>query len=82
MSEKDVYDVTYNLWEKTPQLYREKKDPASGAEMMAAAHEQGKKVKLESALAGMTIPLHKGAYKYYKEKGINVPAALIPPEAK
>jgi len=82
VSEKDVYDVTYNLWEKTPQLYREKKDPASGAEMMAAAHEQGKNVKLESALAGMTIPLHKGAYKYYKEKGINVPAALIPPEAK
>jgi len=26
--------------------------------------------------------LHKGAYKYYKEKGIQVPAALIPPEAK
>jgi len=30
----------------------------------------------------MTIPLHAGAYKYYKEKGVNVPPALIPPEAK
>jgi hypothetical protein len=50
--------------------------------MMAAAHEQGKNVKLENALLGVTIPLHKGAYKYYKEKGIQVPAALIPPEAK
>lgn len=82
VSEKDVYDVTYHLYEKTAQLYREKKDTASGAEMMAAAHEQGKNVKLENAIAGMTIPLHAGAYKYYKEKGINIPAALIPPEAK
>jgi len=49
---------------------------------MAAAHEQGKNVKFETALAGMTIPLHKGAYRYYKEKGVNIPPALIPPEAK
>jgi TRAP transporter TAXI family solute receptor len=79
---KTIYEVTYNLFEKTPQLYREKKDLASGAEMMAAVHEQGKNVTLENALLGVTIPLHAGAYKYYKEKGIKVPAALIPPEAK
>lgn len=82
VSEKDIYDVTYHLFEKTPQLYREKKELASGADMMAAAHEQGKNVKLENALLGVTIPLHMGAYKYYKEKGIQVPAALVPPEAK
>ncbi len=82
VDEKAVYDVTYQLWEKTPQLFREKKELASGAEIMAAAHEQGKNITLENALLGVTVPLHKGAYKYYKEKGINVPAALIPPEAK
>jgi len=82
VDEKAVYDITYHLWEKTPQIYRDKKELASGAEIMAAAHEQGKNVKLENALLGVTIPLHKGAYKYYKEKGIQVPAALIPPEAK
>ena len=82
IDEKTIYDVTYNLFEKTPQLYREKKEMASGAEMMAAAHEQGKNVTLENALLGVTIPLHAGAYKYYKEKGIKVPANLIPPEAK
>jgi TRAP transporter TAXI family solute receptor len=82
LDEKTIYEVTYNLFEKTPQLYREKKDLASGAEMMAAVHEQGKNVTLENALLGVTIPLHAGAYKYYKEKGIKVPAALIPPEAK
>jgi uncharacterized protein len=82
VDEKTIYDVTYNLFEKTPQLYREKKEAVSGAEMMAAAHEQGKNVTLENALLGVTIPLHVGAYKYYKEKGIKVPANLIPPEAK
>ena len=50
--------------------------------MMAAAHEQGKNVKFENALLGVTIPLHIGAYKYYKEKGVQIPPALIPPEAK
>lgn len=82
MDEKTIYDVTYHLYEKTPQIYREKKEEVSGSDMMAAAHEQGKNVKLENALLGVTVPLHKGAYKYYKEKGIQVPAALIPPEAK
>jgi TRAP transporter TAXI family solute receptor len=82
VDEKAIYDVTYHLWEKTPQLYREKKELASGAEIMAAAHEQGKNVTFENSLLGVTVPLHKGAYKYYKEKGIQVPAALIPPEAK
>jgi len=82
IDEKTIYEVTHHLFEKTPQLYREKKDLASGADMMAAAHEQGKNVTLGNALLGVTIPLHKGAYKYYKEKGIQVPAALIPPEAK
>jgi hypothetical protein len=82
VDEKAIYDVTTHLWEKKPQLYTEKKEMVSGAEIMAAAHVQGKNVTLENALLGVTIPLHKGAYKYYKEKGIQVPAALIPPEAK
>lgn len=80
--EKDIYDVTYHLWEKTPLLYSAKKESVSGAEVVAKVHEQGKNVKLENALLGVTIPLHIGAYKYYKEKGIAIPPALVPPEAK
>ncbi len=80
--EKDIYDVTYHLWEKTPLLFRAKKESVSGAEVVAKVHEQGKNVKLENALNGVTIPLHIGAYKYYKEKGIAIPPALVPPEAK
>ncbi len=82
VNEKDIYDVTYNLWEQTPLIYRAKKEKASGAEVLAKVHEQGKNVKLENALLGVTVPLHKGALKYYKEKGVRIPSALIPPEAK
>jgi hypothetical protein len=38
--------------------------------VMSAAHGLGKAVKLETALMGMSIPLHPGAEKYYREKGM------------
>jgi len=34
------------------------------------AHAKGKEVKLEKALEGMPIPIHPGAEKFFKEKGI------------
>jgi hypothetical protein len=34
------------------------------------AHAKGKEVTLQSALNGMSIPLHPGAEKFFKEKGI------------
>ena len=34
------------------------------------AHAKGKELKLETALIGMSIPLHPGAEKFFKEKGI------------
>ncbi len=52
-----VYKLTKALWE-------------SGAKKMAEAHAQGKNVQPKTALAGMSIPLHPGAEKYYKEAGI------------
>jgi TRAP-type uncharacterized transport system substrate-binding protein len=38
--------------------------------MLAQAHKQGENIKLETALEGSTIPLHPGAEKYYREKGL------------
>ena len=37
---------------------------------MAEAHAQGKNVQPKTALAGMSIPLHPGAEKFYKEAGL------------
>ena len=82
VDEKIIYELTYHLWEKTPLIYRAKKEEKSGAEVLATVHKQGENVKLENALLGMTVPLHKGALKYYKEKGMSIPDNLIPPEAK
>jgi hypothetical protein len=58
-----VYNLTKALWEKS-------KDGLSGADVMAKVHAKGKDVQLKTALSGMAIPLHPGAAKYYKEKGL------------
>jgi TRAP-type uncharacterized transport system substrate-binding protein len=35
-------------------------------------------IKPENAISGLALPLHKGAYKYYKEKGYQIPKHLMP----
>jgi hypothetical protein len=35
-----------------------------------ASHAQAKNISLENALQGMSVPLHPGAEKFYKEKGV------------
>lgn len=51
-----VYAMTKTLFENLPQL--------------VAAHNAAKAIKLEDALKGMPLPLHPGAERYYKEKGL------------
>jgi TRAP transporter TAXI family solute receptor len=48
-----VYEMTRAIFENT--------------DVLAAAHPRGKDITLESALDGMSIPLHPGAEKYYEE---------------
>ena len=36
------------------------------------SHAKGKEINLDSALDGLTVPLHPGAAKFYKEKGMAV----------
>ncbi len=65
-----VYKLTKALWE-------------AGAAKMAQAHAQGKNVQTKTALAGMAVPLHPGAEKYYKEVGlIKEPAKKAAPKKK
>jgi uncharacterized protein len=40
---------------------------------LVAAHSAAKAIKLETALSGMPVPLHPGAAKYFKEKGLKLP---------
>jgi TRAP transporter TAXI family solute receptor len=51
-----VYKLTKAMWDNLPAL--------------VAAHSAGKAIKKENALAGMAVPLHPGAEKYYREAGM------------
>ena len=51
-----AYEVTKALYENTA--------------IMGQVHVQGKNINLANALAVGTAPIHPGALKYYKEKGI------------
>lgn len=58
-----VYKIAKALWAKGNK-------GESGADVLARIHDQGKNIKLESALNGVTIPLHPGAEKFYREMGL------------
>lgn len=58
-----AYKVTKALWAKGDK-------GESGADVLARIHDQGKNIKLETAMKGVTIPLHPGAEKFYKEVGL------------
>ena len=66
--EETIYQVTKAVWENIDEFY-------SYGDFLKA-------VNPELALQDMNVPLHAGAYRYYKEAGWDVPEALIPPEAK
>lgn len=56
VSDETVYQMTKLLWENLPAL--------------RSAHKAAEAIKLEHALQGMPVPLHPGAAKFYKEKGL------------
>lgn len=53
-------DLAYEL---TKQMFEQR-------QVIIDTHARGNDIKLETALAGMPIDVHKGAMKYYEEKGI------------
>jgi hypothetical protein len=57
-------------------------DP-SNKDYLKSVHRQfaGMSASLQP-MKGLGIPLHPGAVKYWKEKGMDIPAELIPPEMK
>jgi hypothetical protein len=69
-----IYTLTKELWEPGFHVLRVKDgkpEPApAGSDIMAQAHAKGKDVTLATALDGMAIPLHPGAARYYREKGL------------
>lgn len=56
VSDDLAYQMTKSIFESLPEL--------------ANAHAAGKDIKLETAAGGSPVPLHPGAIRYYKEKGV------------
>ncbi len=56
VSNKTAYEMTKNVFENLPALI--------------ATHAAAKNININKALTGMPVPLHPGAQKYYKEKGL------------
>lgn len=56
MAEETVYQMTKLLWDNLPAL--------------RSAHSAANAMKLENAIQGMPVPLHPGAERFYKEKGL------------
>lgn len=50
--------------------YRMTKSVFENLDQMVSAHAAAKQISLENATKGMPLPLHPGAEKYYREKGV------------
>ena len=61
VKDETVYQMTKAVYESLPDL--------------AAAHAAAKDIKLEGALAGMPVPMHPGAQRYFDEKGVKKPGS-------
>ena len=59
-SEKDVYELTKAIFDNIDDI--------------SAENAKGKELSIENATSGMTAPFHKGAAKYFAEKGVTVEA--------
>ena len=61
--EETVYLLTKTMYENLP--------------FLNTVHKATKAMALEKAIAGLPMPLHPGAAKFYREKGIQIPDRLI-----
>ena len=65
LGEDDVYRLLRGVWNHSDEWVE--------------SHPAVKKyTTLQDALEGLNIPLHPGAVKFYKEKGLDIPAKLVP----
>lgn len=63
ISEEDVYQLTKTIYENLG--------------FLNGIHAATKAMALEKAFAGMPVPLHPGALRYYREVGLEVPDSLV-----
>lgn len=63
VDENHVYLLTKTIYENLP--------------FLQAIHPATKAMNIDAAMAGLPVPLHPGAARYYKEVGLDIPARLM-----
>lgn len=63
VDEESVYKITKTIYENLP--------------FLNAIHKATAVMSLEKAIAGLPMPLHPGAVRYFKEAGLEIPEKLI-----
>lgn len=63
--EQTVYEITRSIWDNLGALHD--------------IHKATREMSLERALNGLGAPLHPGAARYYRERGLDIPPDLEPP---
>ena len=61
--EETVYQLTKTIYENLP--------------FLNSVHKATKAMSLNKAIAGLPMPLHPGAARFYKEQGITIPSSLM-----
>ncbi len=63
VDEEQVYLITKAIYQNLP--------------LLQSMHEATQALSLENALAGLPMPLHPGAARYFRERGLTIPDHLI-----
>ncbi|OOE32582.1 MULTISPECIES: TAXI family TRAP transporter solute-binding subunit [Salinivibrio] len=63
LSDEDVYQLTKAIYENLS--------------FLQGIHKATKAMAIEKAIAGLPVPLHPGAARYYQEVGIDIPSELV-----
>ena len=63
IDEEAVYLITKTMYENLP--------------FLNSIHKATKAMSIEKALAGLPMPLHPGAERYFREVGVKIPKALV-----
>lgn len=61
-----VYGITKALWQDSTRRF------------LDSGHPAGKRIRIENALTGLSIPLHPGAARYYQQAGISPSSSATP----
>lgn len=61
--EETVYQLTKTIYENLP--------------FLNSVHKATKAMSINKAIAGLPMPLHPGAARFYKEQGITIPSSLM-----